>query len=178
MTAGLKRFQHTGEFHFVTSSCYGRRAYLASPDSKSLFEDVLERFRVKFGFYLFGYVVMPEHVHLLLSEPSEGQLASALHAIKLSMSKLSKQHPFWQPRYYDFNVFSSKKQVEKLKYMHRNPVKRGLVEKPDDWEWSSFRHYAFGIHGKVEIESFWTAAEREMAGPKSWGKAKNTPIPG
>jgi putative transposase len=169
MTAGLKRFQNTGEFHFVTFSCHGCRAYLATPSAKSLFEDVLERFRTQFGFYLFGYAVMPEHVHLLLSELPNGSLATALHAIKVSMSKLSREHPFWQARYYDFNVFSSRKQIEKLKYIHRNPVKRGLVEKPEDWEWSSFRHYAFGIRGRVEIESSWTAAERERLGAKISG---------
>jgi putative transposase len=45
--------------------------------------------------------------------------------------------------------------------MHRNPVVRGLVEKPEDWSWSSFRHYATGIEGTVEIESFWTGARRD-----------------
>jgi putative transposase len=45
--------------------------------------------------------------------------------------------------------------------MHRNPVKRGLVEKPEQWHWSSFRHYAKGVEGAVEIESQWTAQRRE-----------------
>ena len=70
------------------------------------------------------------------------------------------EKPFWQRRYYDFNVHSEKKRVEKLRYMHRNPVVRGLVTHPEDWKWSSFRHYATGMRGTVEIESFWTAAAR------------------
>ena len=70
------------------------------------------------------------------------------------------EKPFWQRRYYDFNVHSEKKRVEKLRYMHRNPVVRGLVTHPEDWKWSSFRHYATGMRGTVEIESFWTAARR------------------
>jgi putative transposase len=72
----------------------------------------------------------------------------------------SRQRPFWQARYYDFNVWTEEKRVEKLRYMHRNPVKRGLVEKPEDWPWSSFRHYATGSEGPVEIESQWTAFRR------------------
>ena len=52
------------------------------------------------------------------------------------------------------------KRAEKLRYMHRNPVKRGLVEKPEDWPWSRFRHYATGLKGTVEIESQWTAFQR------------------
>ena len=64
-------------------------------------------------------------------------------------------------RYYDFNVWTDEKRIEKLRYMHRNPLRRGLVEKPEDWPWSSFRHYASGVEGTVEIESIWTAWRRE-----------------
>ena len=71
---------------------------------------------------------------------------------------------FWQARYYDFNVWTKKKRIEKLRYMHRNPVKRGLVEKPEDWAWSSFRHYMTGEEGVVEIESEWTGRKRERMG--------------
>ena len=71
---------------------------------------------------------------------------------------------FWQERYYDFNVWSEAKRVEKLRYIHRNPVKRGLVERPEDWAWSSFQHYISGIDGVVEIESHWTARKRALQG--------------
>ena len=60
----------------------------------------------------------------------------------------------WQRRFYDFNVWSQRKEVEKLKYMHRNPVVRGLVEKPDDWRWSSYRSYAYGEAGLVRINDW------------------------
>ena len=62
------------------------------------------------------------------------------------------------------NVWSEHKFVEKLRYIHRNPVMRGLVARPEDWLWSSFRHYAKGAVGRVEIESQWTARRREQAG--------------
>jgi putative transposase len=116
--------------------------------------------RIRYSFVVSGCVVMPEHVHLLVSEPRKVLLSKAIQALKLSVSVRSREHPFWQPRYYDFNVHSEKKRIEKLRYMHRNPVKRGLVEKPEDWLWSSFRHYATGEIGTVEIESAWTAARR------------------
>ena len=54
--------------------------------------------------------------------------------------------------------------MEKLGYMHRNPVTRGLVEKPEDWKWSSCRHYLTGVEEVVEIESPWTARKRERMG--------------
>lgn len=161
MTEGLKRFQHGGDLHFVTFSCYQRRPYLISGAARGQFEDVLEKTRNRFHFYILGYVVMPEHVHLLLSEPEILDLAAVFHALKLSMSKSSEQRPFWQARYYDFNVFSARKHIEKLRYIHRNPVRRGLVKEPQEWKWSSFRHYAFGERGVVEIESSRTAAWRE-----------------
>jgi putative transposase len=163
MTPGLKRYQLAGDLHFVTFSCYQLNAYLATPSARSLFEESLERMRRRYEFCVVGYVVMPEHVHLLPSEPLKGPLSRALHALKLSMSKLSSQRPFWQARYYDFNVFSQRKHVEKLRYIHRNPVRRGLVKQPIDWRWSSFRHYATGERGTIEIESFWTESLREKA---------------
>ena len=60
---------------------------------------------------------------------------------------------FWQRRYYDFNAWSEHKRIEKLRYMHRDPAKRGLTDRPEDWPWSSFRHYLYGEEGTVEIES-------------------------
>jgi putative transposase len=166
MTKGLKRYQFEGDLHFVTFSCDQRNPYLAQPSARRLFEEALERVRRGYGLYVIGYVVMPEHVHLLLIEPKNAPLSKALHALKSSVSKRSKQRPFWLPRYYDFNVFTARKRIEKLRYIHRNPVKRGLAEKPEDWHWSSFRHYAMGESGTVEIESFWTAEARERAKQK------------
>jgi putative transposase len=104
---------------------------------------------------------MPEQVHLLINEPARSTLSQVLKGIKLSVTLRCHERPFWQARSYDFNVWTEKKRVEKLRYMHRNPAVRGLVEKPEDWPWSSFRHYATGLRGTVEIESFWTGWERD-----------------
>jgi len=150
--------------HFLTFSCYHRLPYLASPEAKNLFENSLERIRRKYGFVVAGYVVMPEHVHLLMNEPQRSTLDQAIKAFKLSVTLRRNERPFWQARYYDFNVFTEEKRVEKLRYMHRNPVVRGMVAKPEDWPWSSFCHYATGIEGTVEIESEWTGWKREHGG--------------
>jgi hypothetical protein len=104
---------------------------------------------------------MPEHIHMLVSEPRKALLSKAIQALKLSVSVQSRERPFWQARYYDFNVHSEEKPGEKLSYMHRNPVKRGLVPRPEYWPWSSYQHYATGQQGSVEIESFWTQARRD-----------------
>ena len=76
-----------------------------------------------------------------------------------------------------FALWSEKKRVEKLRYMHRNPVKRGLVQKPEDWEWSSFRHYLSSEPGIVEIESEWTARRRERMGIRPALRINELPRP-
>jgi len=114
---------------------------------------------------------MPEHVHLLFTEPERGNLSLVLAALKQNLAHrllrelraetgvrtdslwstpVSVGH-VWQRRFYDFVVFTDKKRVEKLRYMHRNPVQRGLVLRPDEWLWSSFRHYAYGERGQVLV---------------------------
>jgi putative transposase len=161
MPSGLHHYQRTGQLHFITFSCYGRKAHLGTLARRDLFESALERIRRRYRWAVLGYVVMPEHVHLLVNEPEQGNLARVIQALKLSVAVRRRERPFWQARYYDFNVWSAEKQSEKLRYIHRNPVARGLVARPEDWKWSSFRHYATGCEGPVEIESFWTAQERE-----------------
>lgn len=82
MPWGLKRYQQTGNLHFITFSCYQRRPFLATPYSRRVFEETLERVRRWYGLFVTGYVVMPEHVHLLISEPERGKLSVALQMLK------------------------------------------------------------------------------------------------
>src|SRR5947209_16572671 len=167
MPWGLKRFHQTRQLHFLTFSCYKRRPNFGTPESRSTFEFSLERVREQYGLCVYGYVVMPEHVHLLVNEPEHGTLAQAMQSLKQGVARrlaLRGADSFWQARYYDFNVWSERKFLEKLRYIHRNPVERGVVERPEDWAWSSFRHYLSGDPGPVEIESQWTARKREQAG--------------
>src|SRR5271157_5804905 len=78
MPWGLKRYQQARDLHFITFSCYRRQPLLASAQAKQLVERALERARQGYGFYVTGYVIMPEHVHLLVSEPERSTLASRL----------------------------------------------------------------------------------------------------
>ena len=130
MPWGLRRFQQAGCLHFITFSCYQREPRLKTPRSRDIFEQNLEQVRRWYGFYIAGYVVMPEHVHLLLSEPERAKLSLALQMLKQNVARQLREPEggcFWQPRYYDFNVWSEVKRIEKLRYIHRNPVNRRLV---------------------------------------------------
>jgi REP-associated tyrosine transposase len=123
------------------------------------------------GFRLIGYVVMPEHVHLLMSEPQRGTPSTVLQKLKLRVARRMRKRrrstppgqmrlpfeergeplrAFWQPRFYDFNVYSERKRIEKLNYMHANPMMRKLVKNPKDWPWSSWGFYA--RVGKVLVQ--------------------------
>ena len=183
MPTGLRRFQESGHSHFVTFSCYRRQPYFATAQLFDQFIHTLEDARVRFELCVYGYVLMPEHVHLLLNEPPRFKLAEAIHYLKLSFAKRArglrspdKTGCFWQKRYYDRNVRDYHEFTVKLRYLHRNPVTRGLVKEPGDWKWSSFRHYAFREVGAVEIESEWTARDRETR--KSGGPSRVFLSPG
>ena len=161
-----KRYQQQRCLHFITFSCYHRKKLLDSASARETFEYELERVRGWYGCYIAGYVVMPEHVHLLISEPERSELARVIQMLKQTTShklRIPGLPHFWQVRYYDFPVWSEEKRVEKLRYIHRNPVKRGLCERPEHWRWSSFCQWSTGCDGRVEIESQWTARQRERS---------------
>lgn len=154
MPNGLARIQQAGHLHFLTFSCHRRLPKLEAEEDRDRFCEALEEMRLRWEFRVAGYVVMPEHVHLLVSEPREQKLSVAVQMLKQVVSRRlgSKNEPFWVPRYYDFNVWSPEKISEKLEYMHFNPVKRGLVYEGVDWQWSSARFYAGLEMGPVVVE--------------------------
>jgi putative transposase len=168
MTKGLLRYYGTGQLHFITGSCYCRQPQLHTARRRDLFLGILEQTRRRYHFVVHGYVLMPEHFHLLITEPETGDPSVVMKVLKQRFSRQVKTlrkgtaagqialwdstpEPVWQKRFYDFNVWSERKRIEKLRYMHRNPVKRGLVEQPEQWRWSSFRAYYYGEHGPVRV---------------------------
>jgi len=135
----------------------------------------LEQTRERYRFVVVGYVVMPEHTHLLITEPEVGTPSTVMQVLKQRSARAllpkkkradprqrtlfrdeAVRRPFWQARFYDFNVWTTKKRVEKLRYMHRNPVKRGLVNSPEQWRWSSYRFYFMDEAGPVRVNEGWT----------------------
>ena len=169
----LNRYYGQGDLHFVTFSCYRRRPLLGTARSRDCFVKILDRVRSKRNFLLLGFVVMPEHVHLLLSEPDKGTLSKIVQVLKQRVSRALRKRKkrssrgqlslpfsgerslakrFWQRRFYDFNVWSYGKWKEKLNYMHANPVTRKLVKHPKDWAWSSWSFYEKGEEGLISID--------------------------
>jgi putative transposase len=170
----LKRLYGQGDLHFVTFSCYRRRPLLGTVRARDCLVKILDEVRGRHAFRLVGYVVMPEHVHLLVSEGGKKNPSRALQVLKQKVAKtlLKKKRSarpgqltlpfegnageeghFWQRRFYDFNVWSEKKLIEKLKYMHANPVQRRLVGHPKDWPWSSWANYEGGMEVKIRVDA-------------------------
>ena len=172
---GLKRYYGSGDLHFITCSCYQRRHILGTSSKRNLFLSILEEARRRYRFVILGYVIMPEHFHMLISEPQVGTPSTVMQVLKQrfahqlrsraqnhgQLSLDGTEARIWQPRFYDFNVRTEGKRMEKLRYMHRNPVKDGLVQEPEQWTWSSYRSYACGEEGMVRINQ-WGAAELRL----------------
>ena len=182
MTHRLRRYYGGGHLHFITCSCYRRLALLGNARHRDSFLRILEEVRRRYRFVVVGYVIMPEHFHLLISEPEEGNPSKVMQVLKQRVSRrllaarrkprgqaslyataLEAEH-FWQRRFYDFNLWSARKQAEKLRYMHRNPVRRGLVGAPELWAWSSYRWYALAEEGTVKLNDWPTKVKRVSTG--------------
>jgi len=172
MAHTLIRHYGCGHLHFITFTCYRRLPLLRSGRARNAFVNVLSEVRDRYGFSLVGYVVMPEHIHLLISEPVKGTPSTVIQVLKQRVSRRLRRKKwkltgqlnmtfarsddslprFWRRRFYDFNVWSLKKRVEKLQYMHMNPLKRKLADHPKDWPWSSFTFYSKLQHGLIKID--------------------------
>ena len=125
MPRRLHRYYGVGYLHFITTSCYQRRALLRKKQNRDLFFQVLEQVRRRYHFAVVGYVVMPEHVHLLLGEPERRNPSGVMQALKQGFARrllrnmksrdfrqgdlwnpaLEEGH-IWQRRFYDFVVFN------------------------------------------------------------------------
>jgi putative transposase len=173
MANRLIRRYGQGHLHFITFTCFRRLPLLRSIRARNLFVQILGETRDRYGFSLVGYVVMPKHIRLLIGEPEKGTPSTVVQVLKQRVSRRlrrKRRRPspqlslafereedslpcFWQRRFYDFNVWSLKKRIEKLEYMHLNPLKRKLVDHPKDGPWSSFAFYSNRKPGLIRIDS-------------------------
>jgi putative transposase len=170
-----KRWDTPWQAHFLTFSCFQRRPLLNRDRTRTWFIDSLQRARTTAGFDLWAFVLMPEHVHLLIWPHEGAKISHILTAIKLPVARqaagfLRKHAPeqlatltagsegrrtyrFWQPGGgYDRNMRSIRDIHEKLRYIHNNPVTRKLVTRPQEWGWSSARAWATGTDEPLAID--------------------------
>ncbi len=163
---------------FVTASCYRRLALFNNDRIKDVFVSALAQTREQHRFELFAWVLMPEHFHLLL-RPMRGEgevalpkLTPILVTLKQGVSQRvlhrwkelnapvltrittpSGGARFWQPGGgFDRNVRSPEEFSREVAYIHRNPVERGLVARPEHWPWSSVHWWLGQRDGPVNCD--------------------------
>ncbi len=162
-----RTFNKPGHAHFLTCSCHGRLPLLAKDRTRQFLVEALNEVRQKFDVAIFAYVIMPEHMHCLLRpRQREYDMAPIVAAIKTPVSSRAKAHLIetgqtrWLERLtvtqgqrtvfrfwlagggHDRNLWNDKPIHKTVEYIHMNPVRRGLVTRPEDWEWSSARFWA------------------------------------
>jgi len=169
----MRRLEIPGDIRFVTFSCNHRLPLLRNPEIATICQEAVIAARERFGFQLFAWVIMPEHVHLLARPADRTPLSRALLAIKLSVSE--RVLPRWRElnapvldrivhndgkaRFwlkgggFDHNVRDEGSLRKFIWYIHRNPVERGLVDTPSDWRLSSVRWWMGERNGQLQCDS-------------------------
>ena len=157
----LKRINQVGHARYITCSCYQKLALLDHPKIRDAFVEQLKRTQDVFDFDLYAWVVMPNPFHLLL-RPEDGKVTALLRRLKAPLAKRiitrwrelyaailnriadeKSQTKFWQTGGgYDRNITSNHELLEKIDYIHANPIRRGLVARSIDWSWSSAKTHA------------------------------------
>jgi len=173
----MRRKVYTGEghFHYVTFSCFRRMKLLDNPEPKKIVIDVLSHLVNEKDLIVVGFAIMPDHVHAILGYIEEKDHSVIMQEWKRWSSRFIRKYleeinyphlkelkintnsgenvKIWERKYYDFNLYSTKKAIEKLNYMHQNPVRAGLVKKAEEYEWSSCRFYERKLEVGVEIRA-------------------------
>ena len=190
----LPKFDDNSYAHFITTNTYKHYPFFRDQRLSQILLEELGFYSGKLGFVLVGYVIMPDHVHLLLWWDSEENLklgiSNIMSRIKTMTSKRAKRYLFygggtkyvgkladvgqptqgsfklWQPGFYDFNIFSDEKLLEKLEYIHSNPVRAGFVLSPRDYKWSSYEDY---FNEEVKLKR---TRKKQVKSPKSYSSAR------
>ncbi len=177
---GLPRFHVEGHVYYITTVVYDRLPIFTRPSFIIPLYDSLNFYRYKQDFKLLGYVIMPDHVHLILwpfgsATPSDimrdykkftatriirqakvEQIEAWTSVFERAGLETGRSHnKVWQDSYWDVNIYSEPFLRRKLNYLHRNPVRAGLVENPEDYVYSSYRNYVYGESWLIEVDLEW-----------------------
>ena len=170
-----RRFNDPGHAHELTFSCFKRRPFLLAERTRNYLAEAILRAKAKRQFHLWAYVVMPEHVHLMIWPTQENySISDILLSVKQPVARraliyLRKNRPdglralatgqkhtpyrFWQDGGgYDRNITLCSTLVEAIDYIHGNPVRRGFVEDAQEWDWSSARDWSGEGQGPIPLE--------------------------
>jgi len=177
----LPRFHIKGHVYYVTTVVYDRLPIFKRPSFIIPLYDSLNFYRHKQEFKLLGYVVMPDHVHLIIWPSGTCTVSDIMRDYKkFTSTRLIRQaevegveewvvafrsagretgrsaNKVWQDSFWDVNIYTERFLRQKLYYLHRNPVRAGLVDKPEEYVYSSYRNYVYDENWLIEIDQDWT----------------------
>ena len=180
VSMGLPRFHIAGHIFYITTAVYRRLPIFTRASFVIPLLDSLIFYRYQQNFKLLGYVIMPDHIHLLIWPQGESTVADIMRDYKEFTAKrivrqaiIEKNEPWivafraageetgrsinklWQDSYWDKNVYTEKFLRQKLNYIHRNPVRAGLAKHPEDYPYSSYRNYSCDQEWLIEIDRGW-----------------------
>ena len=160
----LRHYDNLGTVRFVTFSTYHRKSILTKDTTRRIVIDHIDGIRRTYSLKLLGYVLMPDHVHVVIYPPDGLELGRIIGEMKSRSARaIFLGHPssnpetkkaFWQKRCYDHNCRTPETAREKINYCHINPVRRGLVAEPGDWRWSSYNWYMGNRDVPIEMDEF------------------------
>lgn len=165
-----------GHAHYLTFSCWRRQAFLSRDRTRAWLADAMNAARIRHPFHLWAYVIMPEHVHILVLPHGPTTIRRILQGIKQPVAQRAVawarkhrpellrhmadvrpdgncSHRFWLPGGgYDRNIWTASELHEKIQYIHAKPVRRRLADCPGDWSWSSWRAWEEGMDEPIRID--------------------------
>jgi putative transposase len=176
----IQHFHIEGHVYYITTNVYNRLPIFTRPSFIVPLIDSLNFYRYKLDFKLLGYVVMPDHMHMVIWPQGQATVAEIMRDYKkFTAVRLIRQaevegmkewlaafcqagtetgrgeHKVWQDEYWDVNVYTERFLRQKLNYMHSNPVRAGLVEQPGDYGYSSYRNYENDEDWLIKIDREW-----------------------
>ena len=138
-----------GMIYHVTTRGNNRERVFCDQEDFEKYLEICGRYKEKYGFRLYHWVLMNNHVHLLLETEEEGPLAKIMQGISLAYTiwfnkREGKVGHLWQDRFKSVVIERDSYLLECGRYIERNPLRAGLVKDPGEYRWSSYRAYAYG----------------------------------
>jgi len=157
--ARAKHYSEANTIHHVTTRTLGRKPYLARPADKHLVLNALDFYRRRGDFALYGFIVMDNHLHLVIQPKNGLGLARITDNLKTWTSRRNSAKPqasrLWERRYDDNAIRSEEEMLAVLDYIHGNPVRAGMVKAPEDCLWSSIHNYLGDGKALIEVDTCW-----------------------
>ncbi|MBI5353574.1 MAG: transposase [Chloroflexi bacterium] len=175
-----KRYRIDGSIYYITSVTYNRLKLFTQPSFIILIIDSLNYYRYQYSCKIIGYVIMPDHIHLLILPQEEKAVTDFMRDFKrFTSGRITRQakvegktelvktfesagteteradYKVWQDSFWEQSVYTEKFLKQKLDYIHLNPVRAGIVESAGDYLYSSYRNYFLNDNQLMEIDTHW-----------------------